>query len=333
MFDENQLVETRWNSKTKKYYEDKGYVYTGMHTPLFVKAKDLKPTSREQVDIICDMCGKHLKVRYNDYYGRNHDIDACCECGKKKSGITRKQNCSITSIAKASEICKEYGCTLITKPNEYVGKDTVIEIFCPKHGVQHQPISSVLGNKTACPECGYERRVSKNTYSCEYVESYINGINGNVLLNPDEYVGSKVKNLKIKCGSCGNVYITDFQTYKHFGLSHRCKECTKKESKPELLIRKFLTSNNIMFEQEKRFDDCRDALPLPFDFYLEDYNLLIEFDGQQHYKPVPNRDYETTVKHDNIKNEYCASHNIDLLRIPYWEVDNIEEILKDKLCL
>lgn len=30
-----------------------------------------------------------------------------------------------------------------------------------------------------------------------------------------------------------------------------------------------------------------------------------------------------TQKNDNIKNEYCKTNNIPLVRIPYWERDNI----------
>lgn len=91
--------------------------------------------------------------------------------------------------------------------------------------------------------------------------------------------------------------------------------------------------NEIDFEQEKRFYDCRDVKPLPFDFYLPQYNLIIEFDGQQHFREVYNRDFETTKKHDEIKNKYCEDNDIDLLRIPYWDGNDIEKIISTKLNL
>ena len=75
--------------------------------------------------------------------------------------------------------------------------------------------------------------------------------------------------------------------------------------------------------------------PLPFDFYLPDYNTCIEYDGIQHFEVV---DYFggldgfiTTKIRDTIKNEYCKSKNIKLIRIPYWGFDNIENILKKEL--
>ena len=64
--------------------------------------------------------------------------------------------------------------------------------------------------------------------------------------------------------------------------------------------------------------------------------FLCEYDGQQHYKPIIFGDftydeavvkYEELIQRDNIKNNYCKKHNIDLLRIPYWDYDNIENIL------
>ena len=62
--------------------------------------------------------------------------------------------------------------------------------------------------------------------------------------------------------------------------------------------------------------------------------LLIEFDGQQHFEWIkswmPEKSFKKLQYHDILKNQYCISHNIPLIRIPYWEIDNIELILDDK---
>ena len=107
------------------------------------------------------------------------------------------------------------------------------------------------------------------------------------------------------------------------------EKCIK--SKGEQAVEKYLNEHNIIFETQKRFKDCVDKKPLPFDFYLPDYNLCIEFDREQHYQPKFGMDgFLQTQKHDKIKNEYCNMHNIDLLRIPYWEGSNSESIIKNK---
>ena len=64
-----------------------------------------------------------------------------------------------------------------------------------------------------------------------------------------------------------------------------------------------------------------------YDFVILKNNTpirLIEFDGEQHYKNIANWDsLELQQKRDQVKNEYALSHNIPLVRIPYWERDNI----------
>lgn len=77
-----------------------------------------------------------------------------------------------------------------------------------------------------------------------------------------------------------------------------------------------------------------------YDFYLPQYNLFIEYDGQQHYEPVRFHgdniksnidDFKKVQEHDKIKNKYCEENNINLLRIPYWETKNIETIINNCL--
>ena len=71
---------------------------------------------------------------------------------------------------------------------------------------------------------------------------------------------------------------------------------------------------------------------MPFDFYLPAYNLCIEFDGEQHFKSIKHFGGEKRLSiqkiKDNIKTEYCKNNNIKLLRIPYYDFNNIEKILE-----
>ena len=96
-----------------------------------------------------------------------------------------------------------------------------------------------------------------------------------------------------------------------------------------------MCENNIYYEKEKCFDGCKDERMLPFDFYIPQYNVCIEYQGQQHYHPVEvfkgEVGFEIRQKHDNMKRGFCKENNIKLIEIPYWEYDNIEKILKDKL--
>ena len=89
----------------------------------------------------------------------------------------------------------------------------------------------------------------------------------------------------------------------------------------------------VHFLKEKTFKDLRGGL-YRFDFYLPNYQgkeVIIEMDGEQHFKPIYGR--QTFLKgqeHDRQKNSYCLANNIQLYRIPYWEINNIhnfEELL------
>jgi very-short-patch-repair endonuclease len=100
-------------------------------------------------------------------------------------------------------------------------------------------------------------------------------------------------------------------------------------SRGEIIIQNYLMDHNIKYENQKKFKDCKNIFPLPFDFYLPDYNMCIEFDGEQHFKQIHNWRFEQTLKNDIIKTNFCKNNNIDLLRIKYDE--NIIDRLKKKL--
>jgi hypothetical protein len=103
-------------------------------------------------------------------------------------------------------------------------------------------------------------------------------------------------------------------------------------------VRAVLEELGIKYTKEKTFDECRNGKGnlLRFDFFLPDYNLLIEYQGIHHYKPA-NKKYrakiihEKTVTHDGIKSQFCSSKSIELLCIPYWERQEIRDIIKRKL--
>lgn len=117
-------------------------------------------------------------------------------------------------------------------------------------------------------------------------------------------------------------------------LSGKTSSCgCIKSSIGESNIINLLQINNINYCKEYRFSDLKGENDyLRYDFYLFDYNRLIEFDGEQHYKDTGWHTLNQCQKYDKLKNEYALQHNIPLVRIPYWERDNItiEMILGDQ---
>jgi len=139
------------------------------------------------------------------------------------------------------------------------------------------------------------------------------------------------KKVKIICKEHGEF----LQTPDNHLCGKGCPHC--KSSKGENIIKKYLIENKIEFEEQKRFNECKNKYPLPFDFYLSTYNLLIEFDGEQHFKPysfssdkseqTKQNNLEGIKLRDKIKTNYCLANNIKLLRISYLDKNKIEEIL------
>lgn len=109
-------------------------------------------------------------------------------------------------------------------------------------------------------------------------------------------------------------------------ISHRTKQGTgcpvcNESSKGEKMVASILDALNIYYEREFTFENCRNKKVLPFDFYLQKHNLLIEYDGIQHFEPVKHFGGEERFfeckKNDEIKNKFAENNKIILLRIPY----------------
>lgn len=104
-------------------------------------------------------------------------------------------------------------------------------------------------------------------------------------------------------------------------------------SSGEFAIKGVLEAMHIAFVQEMRFADCRDIKSLPFDFFIPLLAVAIEFDGRQHFEPVAHfggqEHFDATQRRDAIKNAYCATNGIRLLRIKYTDFERIQELIEN----
>lgn len=126
-----------------------------------------------------------------------------------------------------------------------------------------------------------------------------------------------------KCG-----YTFEQRPSNHL-LGSGCHKC--KSSRGELFICRYLDYHNIKYEVQKKFDDCRNKLPLPFDIYVPHKNVCIEYDSIIHFKPIEYFGGEEAFKKrvflDNIKTNYCENNGIKLFRVTY-DQDILEEMNK-----
>lgn len=142
-----------------------------------------------------------------------------------------------------------------------------------------------------------------------------------------------IDHILIRHSNCGNEWmVTPSNLLRGYG----CPKCNM--SKGERRISEWLNKNNYFYEVQKTFSDCRDKNLLKFDFYIEKSNILIEYDGELHYKThrfvskeKAKNKLSDSKKKDLIKDNYAKNRNILLLRIPYWDFEKIEEILMNVL--
>ncbi len=195
-------------------------------------------------------------------------------------------------------------------------------IICPTHGEFSQTLKGHIHLKNGCPSCYGNKKFTLDKV-----------INLAVEVHGDTYDYSKVKykNIDTKVEIVCPEHSSFWQTpYNHINNKQGCPNCTRYIG--EIKISEYLEEHHIEYEVQKRFEDCRDKKQLPFDFYIPNRNLLIEYDGIQHFNPVDifgGKDYLKIVQHhDAIKNKYCEEKEINLQRITYKEniIKRMEEI-------
>lgn len=181
-------------------------------------------------------------------------------------------------------------------------------IICPKHGrFTQSPWTHMNGH--GCPSCSDNKKLNNDDFIRRSKE--INSINYNYdLVN---YINMKTP-VDIICPLHGLFKQTPSN---HLIAKSGCPACSQSYGEKQVEI--FLKSKNINYTKQKKYKDCININMLPFDFYLPDYNICIEFNGIQHYKPVDifggEESFKLTKLRDGIKEKYCKNNNIKLIII------------------
>jgi len=266
--------------------------------------------NRIKIKIICPIHGLFEQTPYKHLIGRG-----CHYCAGNLQLNT------IDFIKKSNEIHNYlYDYSL----SKYINTKTKVKIICKEHGVFEQSPNNHITKKQGCPKCkgGIKLTInefinrSREIHNNKYDYSLVNYIN----------INTKVK---IICPKHG---VFEQTPNCHLNQGYGCQKCS--ESKGEKQIRKFLEKNEIKYNYEKTFENCKFKYKLKFDFYLPDYNTCIEYNGIQHYKPVNYFGGEKVLKYqknnDKIKDIYCKSNNIELLTIKYDEdiIPKLKNIIK-----
>lgn len=234
------------------------------------------------------------------------------------------------------------------------GKNTAVDITGQRFGrltaIEYIGSNKGQGAIWRCKcDCGNEVDVKRNclitggTKSCgclnrEQLISPKKDLTGEKFgfLKVIKYTGENSKNNGSNwlclCENCGTEVVVPQHCLMQGQISCGCVK-----SKSEIVITQFLTENKISFLKQYQFDDLKSTkgYPLRFDFaILNDDNslqMLLEYQGQQHFKAVPywggEEGYKRRKEYDELKRKYCKDHGLNLVEITCY--DNLEQKLKE----
>lgn len=260
--------------------------------------------NKTKIKIICPEHGIFEQRPTNHLNG-----NGCPNCN---GGI---KNTKIDFIEKAVLVhCDKYCYSLV----EYVNDKTKIKIVCSKHGEFEQTPNAHL-NGQGCSKCANlirnsDKKLDEKTF-----------INKCKIVHGDRYDYTSINYVDLETKI--NIICKEHGKFNQLPKNHLyqkngCPICN--DSKGEKEILKFLINSKVTFIKQHKFPNCKHIRVLPFDFYLPDLNTCIEYDGEQHSKPVKyfggNDKFLLTQIRDKIKTEYCQKNNIPLIRINYTDI-------------
>lgn len=200
---------------------------------------------------------------------------------------------------------------------EYIKSKTKYKIKCQKGHIFEMSADKITGRGDWCPYCS--GRYGNYAHQFQEIVSKNNGIMIGQYINshtPIDCICEKNHKFKI--------------SLENLKAGKWCRKC--KISRGEKIIKEFLDKNNIIYIEQYFFPDLKGIkFPLLFDFaifYNNNLVCLIEFQGEQHYRPyrIQSKNiikkFESTKKNDILKKEYCKKNNIELFEISTLEIND-----------
>ena len=265
------------------------------------KTKLLKREKENRGEFLCSFCGKIFSAKIGSVVS-----------GKTKScGCQRFEDLSNQRFGKL---------IALKRTGNRIGTSSEWECQCDCGKTAYVSAHNLKTEHTKSCGC-----LIQNTADARKVELTNKKFGWLTALEPTKMRRSSSVVWKCQC-DCGNICFVAANKLTT-GRTQSCG-CIGR-SRGERKISDILKILKIKFIAQYRFNDCRDTLPLPFDFYLPDYNCCIEYDGEQHFHPTGARFTTERVKDiqkkDAIKNQYCSDNNINLIRIPYYDYNKINK--------
>lgn len=307
----NRSTVEEFIRKSKIIQKEKNNAEYGYWKVVYVNA-------RTKVILVCYKHGDFKQTPDNHLHGK-----VCPTCWKEKFNTERFIAKALPIQLKFNNVINDYSDTV------YVNYQTPVIIGCGfcKNKFLQTPAVHLAGS--CCPLCA--NNFKKSTFDefinkANIIQNFKYGYNDSVYVND-------WTDIIIHCprNNHGNFKQKPSQHLQGSG----CPKC--KESRGEKAIRRYLLENNISFDSQYSFIECKNILPLPFDFVMFNKNknckALIEYQGRQHFESIEIWDgkigLEKQQSRDKIKLDYCTNNNIPLLRIHYKDYKNIPKLLDE----
>lgn len=256
-----------------------------------------------KVEVVCPKHGSFF-MKPNHLLS-NH---GCPNCGYKILGESKKSN-NHEFIEKCKKIHPEYDYSKVN----YVTAHIKVEVICPTHGSFFCSPNNLLRDH-GCPKCAIEVSIKRNTSNTQEFVDRCKKIHLKYDYSKVNYIDARTK-VEVICPTHGSFFSLPANLLR----DHGCPSC--KSSKGEKFIANWLKVNNYEFTPQKRFPTCRLKNTLPFDFYIHNRNLLIEYQGEQHFRPIEiwggMNSFLNTVKRDHIKYKWSRDNGYVIIYLDY----------------
>lgn len=281
--------------------------------------------SYENSVIKCLNCNREITINTGELF-RKRRTKICSKCNYIRTDTLENRE-------KIKEKIKNKGYNIeffMSKQSENGNRGDKVRFTCLKcDKVNEFFVGNILKNNSSvdCKYCSGQKILKEHSiYKMELEEKYPDRF---TLLSNYETVN---KEIKVRCNECG--FIRNVKPNNLIRNGH-CPKCNSEKSLGEKTIKQWLDSHNIRYETQKYFKDWNIGIHY-FDFYLPDFNLVIEYNGIQHYdfnpyfhKTIENFNYR--VFKDKQKKETCLNNNINYLSIKYTLFHKIDQILDNIL--
>lgn len=253
----------------------------------------------KKIKLRCLICGHIFEITPYDFKRKKTRGCKICDNNNRRRNVNE-----FLEAVKAKN--KHFNDIII---GEYKSKREKIDVTCKLCGHTHKYLPISLEAGCWCPSCKDSRLKTQE----EFV-SDLQKVHGNLISVIDSYIDDSTK-IRFKCNKCGEIWKQKPRTLLN---GHGCPKCKMKHLERD--VQEAFKNDNIEFQ--KQFDWLKHKGKLFLDFYLPDYKIAIECQGEQHFMPIDFAsngkqwaiyNLEKNILRDSIKKQLCQNNGIKII--------------------